>query len=157
MADASYDVIVIGSGPGGYVTAIRSAQLGFKTAVVERVRTLEAEGRLEAERADVAASFQEAAVDVLVAKTLRAVEQTGCTRVVLGGGVSANTLLREEMEDRLRSLDGVVHYASPRLSLDNGAMVARTARFRYDRGELAPLDGSASASLPFPGLSAAAM
>ena len=126
---------------------------GLKTAVVELAASLEAEGRLEDERAHVAASFQEAAVDVLVAKTLRAVEETACDRVVLGGGVSANRLLRERMAERLTEAGGGrVFHASPRLSLDNGAMVARAARFRYQRGDSGAPHGSASANLPFPGL-----
>ena len=130
---------------------------GLKTAVVERVhavRSAEGEGGLEAEVAHIAAAFQDAAVDVLVAKTLRAVEATGCARVVMGGGVSANAHLRAEMSARLaRSFpDGRVFYASPRLSLDNGAMVARAARFRYEQGDAGGMDVSASARLPFPGL-----
>jgi N6-L-threonylcarbamoyladenine synthase len=126
---------------------------GLKTAVVELAGTLEGQGRLEEERASVAAAFQEAAVDVLVAKTLRAVEETGCDRVVLGGGVSANRLLRERMAAALEQAGGGrVFHASPRLSLDNGAMVARAARFRWERGEAGTLHGSASAGLPFPGL-----
>ena len=125
---------------------------GLKTAVVELVRRLEAEGSLASERDHVAAAFQDAAVDVLVSKTLRAVEETGCPRVLLGGGVSANALLRQEMARRLGP-EGTVFRASPRLSLDNGAMIARAARFRFDRGEVAPLDLTAAASLPFPGMS----
>ena len=128
---------------------------GLKTAVVELTRVQESGGRLDQERAHIAAGFQAAAVDTLVSKTMRAVEQTGCHRVVLGGGVSANEALRAEMEARLLRTDGDdarLFLASPRLSLDNGAMVARAARFRYDRGEVASLDGSASAGLPFPGL-----
>lgn len=124
---------------------------GLKTAVVELVARLEADGRLDDERNHVAAAFQEAAVDTLVSKTMRAVEETGCPRVLLGGGVSANARLRQEMARRLGP-DGTVLTASPRLSLDNGAMVARAARFRFDRGEVAPLDLTASASLPFPGM-----
>jgi N6-L-threonylcarbamoyladenine synthase len=124
---------------------------GLKTAVAIRVEELKAEGRLEERRADVAAAFQEAAVDVLVSKALRAVEETGCTRVLLGGGVSANTRLREEVAERLGA-SGRVLRASPRLSLDNGAMVARAGRFRLQRGEVAGLELTASASLPFPGL-----
>src|SRR5690606_17016352 len=57
---------------------------GLKTAVLNRVRELEAEGWLEAETANLAASFQATVVDVLVAKTMRAVEATGCRRVLLG-------------------------------------------------------------------------
>jgi N6-L-threonylcarbamoyladenine synthase len=124
---------------------------GLKTAVVELVRSLEAQGRLDGERAHVAASFQEAAVDVLASKTLRAVDETGCRRVLVGGGVSANAALRKELARRLGD-DGRLFVSSPRLALDNGAMVARAARFRYERGELATERSSASASLAFPGL-----
>jgi N6-L-threonylcarbamoyladenine synthase len=110
---------------------------GLKTAVVEVARSVGESGTeaLAAEVPHIAASFQSAAVDVLVSKTLRAVEETGCTRVVLGGGVT-----------------GKVFHASPRLSLDNGAMVARAARFRFDRGDVGDFETSASARLPFPGL-----
>jgi N6-L-threonylcarbamoyladenine synthase len=124
---------------------------GLKTAVAELARRLEGSGSLEAERANVAACFQEAAVDVLASKTMRAVEETGCARVLIGGGVSANGRLREEMAARLGG-GGSLFHASPRLSLDNGAMVARTARFRYDLGHVAPPGASASADLAFPGL-----
>ncbi|MFQ5536785.1 MAG: tRNA (adenosine(37)-N6)-threonylcarbamoyltransferase complex transferase subunit TsaD [Gemmatimonadota bacterium] len=124
---------------------------GLKTAVVERVEAIRSRGALHRERAHLAAAFQEAAVDVLVSKTLRAVEETACPRVLVGGGVSANTRLREEFRLRLGE-DGRLFHASPRLSLDNGAMVARAARFRFERGEAADLNLSASANLPFPGL-----
>jgi N6-L-threonylcarbamoyladenine synthase len=124
---------------------------GLKTAVATQVEALRASGELDARRADVAASFQHAAVDVLVSKTLRAVHETGCSRVLLGGGVSANVHLRQEMAARLGPA-GRIFRASPRLSLDNGAMVARAGRFRLGRGETAPPDLSASATLSFPGL-----
>ncbi len=124
---------------------------GLKTAVVELVRSLEEAGTLEAERANVAAAFQAAAVDVLASKTLRAVEETGCGRVLVGGGVSANKALRSEIQRRLGDA-GELFYSTTRLALDNGAMVARAARFRFERGEVAPADASASASLAFPGL-----
>jgi N6-L-threonylcarbamoyladenine synthase len=123
---------------------------GLKTAVVELARGLSDRGSLEAERPHVAAAFQAAAIDVLASKTLRAVEQTGCDRVLLGGGVSANRALRAEIAARLG--EGRLFYSSPRLALDNGAMIARAARFRFDRGEIGGLDGSADAVLPFPGL-----
>jgi len=124
---------------------------GLKTAVVELAGRLEQQGTLLPERPHVAAGFQEAAVDVLASKTMRAVEETGCRRVLLGGGVSANTRLREELAARLGD-DGQLFHASPRLALDNGAMVARAARFRYDRGEVASPDAGARADFPFPGL-----
>jgi N6-L-threonylcarbamoyladenine synthase len=124
---------------------------GLKTAVLNVVRELEADGTLVLRRADVAASFQEAAVDLLVSKTLRAVRETGCRRVLLGGGVSANRRLQEAMRDRLGE-GGEVFLASPRLSTDNGAMVARAGLFHLERGETAASDVEALANLPFPGL-----
>jgi N6-L-threonylcarbamoyladenine synthase len=124
---------------------------GLKTAVSQLVRSLEEKGTLEAERPHVAAAFQAAAIDVLASKTLRAVDETGCARVLLGGGVSANKALREEVRSRLGD-GGELFHSSPRLALDNGAMVARAARFRFDREEVATSRSSASAVLPFPGL-----
>ena len=69
---------------------------GLKTSVLTRVRALQAEGpdALRDAVPDVAASFQAAVVDVLVAKTMRAVAEKGCARVVLGGGVAASRALR---------------------------------------------------------------
>jgi N6-L-threonylcarbamoyladenine synthase len=124
---------------------------GLKTAVATRAGHLVEEGILEEERAHLAASFQDAVVDTLASKTLRAVEATGCPRVLLGGGVSANRGLRDEVASRLGEA-GRVFYSSPRLAQDNGAMIARTAAFRLRRGEVAELDLSADAALPFPGL-----
>ena len=124
---------------------------GLKTAVVTLVGEIEADRSLDSEREDVAASFQAAVADVLTEKTMRAVEEKGCARVLLGGGVSANGRLREVLAKRLEP-DGVLLHGSPRLSLDNGAMVARAGAFRLERGEVASLDASADPNLPFPGL-----
>ena len=128
---------------------------GLKTAVLHRVRELEADGRLEREVPNLAASFQETVVDVLVSKTMRAVESKGCRRVLIGGGVAANRALREGLAEALGP-GGELFYPSPRLSTDNGAMIARAARFRWDRGEVAGLRVTARADLPFPGLERAA-
>ena len=124
---------------------------GLKTAVATRVTELQADGNLEAERPHVAASFQAAVNDVLATRTVQAVERTGTDRVLIGGGVSANTALRRELRRR-HAPEVPVFHATPRLSVDNGAMVARAAAFRLDRGESADLDLSADASRPFPGL-----
>ena len=124
---------------------------GLKTAVVTVVREIEEDRPLEPERENVAASFQAAVVDVLTEKTMRAVEEMDCPRVLLGGGVAANGRLREALATRLEP-DGVLLNASPRLSLDNGAMVARAGAFRLGRGEIASLDASPGPNLPFPGL-----
>ncbi|HEX7118067.1 MAG TPA: tRNA (adenosine(37)-N6)-threonylcarbamoyltransferase complex transferase subunit TsaD [Longimicrobiales bacterium] len=124
---------------------------GLKTAVLTRVRQLEAEGRLAAEVPNLAASFQAAAVDVLVAKTMRAVEAKRCRRVLIGGGVAASRALRAGLSDALGP-DGALFHPSPRLATDNGAMIARAARFHWERGDRAGLDVTARADLPFPGL-----
>ena len=125
---------------------------GLKTAVVVLARRLEASEELEDAVPDVAAEFQEAVVDVLVTKTLRAVEATGCGRVVVGGGVARNTLLRERLAAVLGD-ESRLHVPPPRLATDNAAMVAKLAAFRLGRGERSGLDLTADASLPFPGLS----
>jgi N6-L-threonylcarbamoyladenine synthase len=124
---------------------------GLKTAVLQTVRELEAAGRLADRRADVAASFQAAVVDLLVAKTMRAVSQVDCGHVLLGGGVSANRPLREAMSLRLGST-GRVSISSPRLAMDNGAMIARAGRFHLDRGVAVEPGLTARPDLPFPGL-----
>ena len=124
---------------------------GLKTATATLVASLAKKGTLEEERQHVAASFQNAVVDVLVSKTLRAVEETACNRVLLGGGVSANRRLKSELDRRLGS-GGRLFHASPRLSLDNGAMVARAAAFRLDQGDIGDPRVSADANLPFPNL-----
>lgn len=124
---------------------------GLKTAVLTRARALEAEGRLDAERANLAASFQAAVVETLAAKTERAVAAKSCRRVVLGGGVAASDALRVAIGERLGD-DGVLYVPSPRLATDNAAMIARAGLFRYERGEAAGTDATARADLPFPGL-----
>lgn len=124
---------------------------GLKTAVATQVAELEANGGLDAERAHVAASFQAAVNDVLATRTAQAVERTGTERILVAGGVSANSALRRELRRR-HPPEVELFHATPRLSVDNGAMVARTAAFRLARGESSDLDLSADASLPFPGL-----
>ncbi len=117
---------------------------GLKTAVAQAVDTP------DFRPADIAAAFQAATEEVLVAKTLRAVEATGIHRVILGGGVASNRGLRQAMQARLG--EDRVFFPSPRLATDNGAMVARAAWFHYTRGEVAPDDVTADPALPFPGL-----
>ena len=124
---------------------------GLKNAVRLLVRSLEKEGRLPDEVPHVAAAFQAAVVDVLASKTMRAVKQHGCRRVVLGGGVANSRALREELARRLGP-GGELYAPSPRLSTDNAAMIARAGAFRLGRGETSGLDLNARADLPFPGL-----
>ncbi len=74
--------------------------------------------------ADIAASFQETAVDILVTKTLRACQRTGLHRVVVGGGVASNRRLRTRFADEAASKKFQVVFPPPNLCVDNGAMVA---------------------------------
>lgn len=124
---------------------------GLKTSVLTRVRAIEAKGDLEKEVPNLAASFQRAVVDVLVGKTLRACSAKHCQRVVLGGGVAASLALRTALKQALGD-DGELYHPSLRLATDNGAMIARTALFRYQRGDIAGLNFTARADMAFPGL-----
>jgi N6-L-threonylcarbamoyladenine synthase len=121
---------------------------GLKTAVLHAVR---ASTDLGADRADLARSFQDAVLDVLVEKTARAVEETGHPIVVLGGGVACSQALIDRMRERLRGLARVA-VARPRLNLDNAAMIARAGWFHLHRGERHGPDLDADPSLPLPGL-----
>lgn len=120
---------------------------GLKTAVAQAVAPLIEAGSLDRERKNVAAAFQEAALDVLVGKTLRAVRAVDCPRVLIGGGVSANRGLRDRLGLAL-GRDGTLFYSSPRLAMDNGAMVARAGQFRATVPETLVHDVTARAPLP---------
>ena len=100
---------------------------GLKTAVMLRVREVEAAGTLDAERANIAASFQRAAVDSLVGKALQAAKREGLERIVVAGGVGANKLLRAEIA---RRFPGDVYYPRLQFCTDNGAMIAVAGALR---------------------------
>jgi N6-L-threonylcarbamoyladenine synthase len=108
---------------------------GLKTAVVQYVRK-----HPETDVADVAASFQAAIVDVLVDKLVGAARETGIETVVAGGGVAANSALRERLLDL--AVDGDVRVVLPGLALctDNAAMVAAVAAYRLAADGPTPLD-----------------
>ncbi len=116
---------------------------GLKTAVLNLVRK---EKNLKIE--DVASSFQEAVVDVLVEKTVRAVRETGVGRVVVVGGVSANSRLREVLKDRSAEENFEVFIPHPRLSTDNALMIAYAGIERFKRGVTAPLDVNPEPNVP---------
>jgi N6-L-threonylcarbamoyladenine synthase len=97
--------------------------------------------------ADLAASLQEAIVDVLVEKTLNAVESTGATTIGGGGGVLANRRLRARLAEEAERRGLTLHLPSPVLCTDNGAMVAAAGVFRYLRGERTPLEAEVDSSL----------
>ena len=119
---------------------------GLKTAVIHAVRK---SADPAADTAHLARGFQDAVIEVLVTKTLRAVEQCGRLRVVLGGGVACNRALRDALASALAERGATLHAPSPRLSTDNAAMIARAGLFRAAEAGRT-LD--AAARLPFPGL-----
>jgi N6-L-threonylcarbamoyladenine synthase len=124
---------------------------GLKTAVLHAVRDAEARGALDAERPHLARAFQDALVETLAAKTVRAAVALGRTRFVLGGGVACNAALVAAVRERARAqvgLDAVVFAPSPRLATDNAAMIARAALFHLARGERSALSLNAFASMP---------
>jgi tRNA N6-adenosine threonylcarbamoyltransferase len=119
---------------------------GLKTAVLRHVKQEQAAGRA-IPAADLAASFQEAIVDVQVAKTIRAATERGIGTVLLGGGVVANTRLRERMTSDGGAAGLRVLYPPLELCTDNAAMVACVGAARAARGESTSLDIGADPNL----------
>ncbi|MBE3118646.1 MAG: tRNA (adenosine(37)-N6)-threonylcarbamoyltransferase complex transferase subunit TsaD, partial [Candidatus Atribacteria bacterium] len=99
----------------------------------------------DAQIADVAASFQECVVDVLVGKTVRAAEARGLDRIIVGGGVAANRRLRTRMTEEARRLGLDVLLPPMRYCTDNAAMVAGLAFHYLEAGLTAGLDLEARA------------
>jgi N6-L-threonylcarbamoyladenine synthase len=105
---------------------------GLKTAVLTAVRR--ATNLCDQVRADIALGFVEAAVDVLVAKSLKALQQCGYTRLVVSGGVSANSQLRERLATEAARIGAEVFFPPPDLCTDNGAMIALAGWASLERG-----------------------
>jgi N6-L-threonylcarbamoyladenine synthase len=123
---------------------------GLKTAVLYAVqgqdRTKPVEPLTGQRRADVAASFQQAVVDVLVKKASLALRQTGLTRLAVGGGVSANRALRAALKEMCATVAVELFISPPDLCTDNAAMAALAVE-KWKRRDLAPLDLDAEPSL----------
>ena len=118
---------------------------GLKTAVMNHVRANPDVGN-----ADVAASFQMAVVDVLVTKARRAAKDVGATGIVLGGGVAANSVLREELLGACHA-DGIQGFLPSRaMCTDNAAMIAAAGWHRLRLDGPTPLDAGAIPNLRLP-------
>jgi N6-L-threonylcarbamoyladenine synthase len=121
---------------------------GLKTAVARWVELREREGE-PVPVADVAAAFQEAVVDVLTAKAVRAAREHGTADLVLGGGVAANSRLRLVAEERCAAAGVRLRVPRPGLCTDNGAMVAALGAELVRRGRApSALDHAADSSMP---------
>ncbi|MCJ8272576.1 MAG: tRNA (adenosine(37)-N6)-threonylcarbamoyltransferase complex transferase subunit TsaD [Psychrosphaera sp.] len=109
---------------------------GLKTAAANTIR---AEGNDIQTQADIAHAFQQAVADTLVIKCRRALEQTGINRLVVAGGVSANTYLREKLQTLMTAQKGEVFYPRTEFCTDNGAMIAFAGLQRLKANQTASL------------------
>jgi tRNA N6-adenosine threonylcarbamoyltransferase len=119
---------------------------GLKTAVLRHVRAERDAGR-DVDPADLAASFQEAVVDVQVSKTIAAARDRGVGTVLLGGGVVANSRLRERIHQEGVEAGLRVLFPSMDLCTDNGAMIALAGAWRLRRGDRSGLEIGADPSM----------
>jgi N6-L-threonylcarbamoyladenine synthase len=122
---------------------------GLKTAVAIYVSKLP-EDELKHHRFDIAASFQEAVVDVLLEKGIKACLKKNTNRLALAGGVARNRRLRERLKTEAERYNLKVFYPSPILCTDNAAMIAAAGDFHLCRGERSDLDLNA---IPYASLS----
>ncbi len=97
------------------------------------------EQQIKQVKADIARAFEDAVVDTLVIKCRRAIKESGCKRLVLAGGVSANKRLRERLWDTLKKEGGQAYYPRPEFCTDNGAMIAYAGWRRLKAGQSEPL------------------
>lgn len=109
---------------------------GLKTFAANTVRQ---SGDDEQTKADIARAFEDAVVDTLAIKCRRALDETGFTRLVMAGGVSANRTLRKKLAEMMEARGGEVFYARPEFCTDNGAMIAYAGMVRLKAGEHADL------------------
>ncbi len=107
---------------------------GLKTAVINYMHQLEQKGE-KLNKADIAASFEEAVVDVLVEKSIRLIDETAYDKLAVSGGVAANSRLKERLEESCKQKDIKFYYPSLELCTDNAAMIAMTGYLDYKSGQ----------------------
>ena len=130
-------------GGGGYDFSYS----GLKTYVINAVNTASQKGE-QIHRADMAASFQCAALDVLVQKAVMAAKEYGISTIAVGGGVAANGYLREALQQAGDKNNLKIVLPPKWLCTDNAAMIGAEGYLQYVKGNFADLDLNAVASLP---------
>lgn len=130
-------------GLGGY----NFSYSGLKTAVINYCHTKEQKGESYS-KADVAASFQSAAVDILVEKTVEAAKEKGVSVVTAGGGVAANGYLREQLQKACEKAKLRLILPEKRYCTDNAAMIASEGLVQYKLGNFSDMTLTAKASIP---------
>lgn len=111
---------------------------GLKSSVLNYINSCEMKGE-EINKADIAASFQEAVVDVLVSHTIEGAKQLGFKKIAMAGGVASNTVLREEMKEACERRGFKFYHPSPILCTDNAAMIGAAAYYDYKKGLISDL------------------
>ncbi|MCI8567312.1 MAG: tRNA (adenosine(37)-N6)-threonylcarbamoyltransferase complex transferase subunit TsaD [Lachnospiraceae bacterium] len=119
---------------------------GLKSAVLNYLNHAQMMGQ-EVKQADVAASFQSAAVEALVSRAMMAVDEFGAKQIVLAGGVACNSALRREMEAACLAHGCRLYYPSPVFCTDNAAMIGVAAYYEYQNGVRAGWDLNAAPNL----------
>lgn len=119
---------------------------GLKSAVLNYLNQCEMKGQ-EVNKADVAASFQKAVVDVLTEHTILAAQKSGLNKVALAGGVASNTTLRSAMKVACEANDLEFYHPSPVLCTDNAAMIASAGYYEYMNGTRHGMDLNAVPNL----------
>ncbi len=120
---------------------------GVKTAVLNYINNAEQKGE-EINKYDIAASFQEAVVDVLSEHLIECAKLTGADKVALAGGVAANVPLRERVKNKAAEAGMGFYFPNMKLCTDNAAMIGCAAFAEYENGVVADLSLNAIANLP---------
>lgn len=107
---------------------------GLKTAVLNYINNTKQRGE-EVPQADLAASFQQAVVDVLTKKVTKAAADKGVENILLAGGVAANSQLRDELEEQLAAENKKLYYPELKICTDNAAMIASAGYFNWQQNK----------------------